>query len=132
MQPKQIPEQPMEIDYQHFDDRFDNMPERIGELDDQIEKRQREYVANNIAKYEPIINVKEIEGLRPNFNKRTPQTAMWFRSWISKERSGRINFYTPNLLKRAHYYHFYVFLAWGFVANVFNGFYYDRYDFEKE
>ena len=79
-----------EIDYEHFDERFENFPVQVGSQLDEIDLRQREYIANNISNYKPKVNVTPVEGLRPHLNRKTPQTAMWYKKLVSHERSGRL------------------------------------------
>lgn len=56
---------------------------------------------------------------------------MWYKSYVSFERSGKFHILSPKNISKINYWWFWIGVGIGTFHNVFSGYYYDRYNLEN-
>ena len=123
----------LDIDYSKFDDRFDNRPHQIGPEFGSLEEQRLAYIRDAALTYEkPVEHPLSFGTLEPMRFKKSPATRSWYRRVSGYERNGFLNLFTQRLGLKMKYWAFYPFVLWGFTNHVFQGMYFDEFDFERE
>ena len=123
----------LDIDYSHFDDRFDNRPIKLQMSSENLELQRELYIMKNALKWtHPDAVAMKFPALEEmKFNK-SPQTRNWHRRVSCYERNGLLNVWTMKLNLKIKYWCFYPFLLWGLTNHVFQGIYFDNYNFDED
>ena len=123
----------LEIDYSHFDEKFDNRPVKIGPEWSDLEEKREFYIKENALKWElPIKIPNSIPGLEAITRRKTPSTRLWYRRVTSFERNGFFNVWTIEFNVKARYWLFYPCLMWGMTNHVTIGWYNELYDHSSD
>lgn len=122
-----------EIDYSHFDEKFENRPVKIGPEFGTLELQREEYIRNHALSYKKPIEYPMAFGrLDPLKFKKTPSTRIWYQRVSAIERNGFLNMWTMKLNLKLKYWLLYPCLVWGVTATVFEGMYVDEFDFDRD
>lgn len=123
------PPMQLEIDYTHFDERFDNRPVRIGPEWSDIDEEREQYIRENALNWQPGYDIPDaIPGLQAIARRKTPATRLWYRRVSSFERNGFFNVWTIKFNVKIRYLLFYPCLMWGMTSHVNTGWYAEVYD----
>ena len=120
-----------EIDYTHFDDRFENRPVRIGPEWSELDSKRDAYIKEFALNYKPERNVPDIPGLEVARTAKVPATRIWGKQMTSFEKNGLYNFWTHNLNVRARVWLFFPCVVWGLTVHVLEGWNYLHYDHRR-
>ena len=122
-----------EIDYAHFDDRFENRPVKIAPAFGDLEVAREEYIKESALSYvKPLNFPQEFGGLETLKFKKTPATRLWYRRVSSFERNGFFNMWTMKLNLKLRIWLFYPVILWGVTNHIFQGMYFEEFDFTGE
>lgn len=122
-----------EIDYSKFDEKFDNRPQKIGSEWGSLEEQRLLFIKENALKWEkPIEYPMEFASLEPMKFKKSPMTRRWYHPCSSVERNGFLNIVTSKTALKAKYWLLYPVLIFGMTNYVFEGMYFDEYDFLED
>jgi len=123
----------LDIDYSHFDERFNNRPVPLSESPTSIDALQLNYIRDNALNWtKPIDFPLNLTGLELMRTSKTPSTRKWYRRVSSFERNGFLNVWTMKLTVKLRYWLFYPVVLWGITNHVFQGMYFDEYDFDED
>lgn len=101
------------LDFKHFDKKFDNVPEKIGEECSDIDKQRLDFMRDNIDTYKPVrLSMPEIAGLKKHVG-RLPVTRQWYRRSASYELNGLLNVQTPVMNTKMLYWLWWPAVGWG-------------------
>ena len=109
------------IDYSHYDEIFDNVPETIGSPFSDFEIQRREYARLNAINYKESFEVPEVPELVPRRLWKAPSTAKFWRSVVCHENNGRVTFFSKKMNMKAAYWMCYPLLIWGMTQHVTHG-----------
>ena len=104
-----------QLDFKHFDKRFDNLPQPVNNNNgmSEVDAKRVEWMKHNIRDYQlPVLNIPEIAGLKKHSG-RLPVTRNWYRRISSYEMNGLLNIWTPTMNTKMIYWSFWPFLAYG-------------------
>ena len=126
-------EQPLEIDYSRFDERFNNRPIVLPEALQGLDFQREQYIKENALKWEKKIEFPmNLSGLDIKKFAKTPSTRKWYRQVSCFERNGFLNVWTIKLNLKLKYWLFYPFFLFGMTNVVFEGMYFDEHDFAND
>lgn len=117
-----------EIDYSHFDDRFENKPVKIGHEWSELDQKREEYIRNNALDYKKTFSVPDIEGLEIARFPKVPSTRRWGKPIASFEKNGLFNFWTHNLNVKAKLWLFFPTVVFGITVHVLEGWHFYYYN----
>ncbi len=123
-----LPKALREIDYSHFDERFENRPVRVGPEWSELELQREEYIRQNALTYKKNVEVPNVEGLEVAKYSKVPATRRWGKPMISFEKNGLINFWTHNLNVKARLWLFFPCVVFGVTVHVLEGWHKYHYD----
>ncbi len=123
------PAMKLEIDYGHFDERFENRPVRNGPEWSEIDEQREAYIHQNALSWQMPLQIPDaFPGLDSIIRRKTPVTRLWYRRVSSFERNGFFNAWTIKFNVKIRYWLFYPFLLWGMTTHVNTGWYQNHYD----
>ncbi len=125
---KFLKEKYQEIDYEKYDEKFDNVPKEVGPEFTELDLKREEYIKNNALSFKQDVQVPEIKGLSFTDGKPIPRTFRWFKRITSYEQNGVFKLWTHRLNTKLRYLMFFPFILWGVTTHVFTGYYYEKYD----
>ena len=127
----EIPDKYTEIDYSHFDERFENKPVKIGPEWSELDQQREEYIRNNALTYKRTFSVPDIEGLELARGPKVPSTRRWGKPITSFEKNGLFNLWTHNLNVKAKIWLFFPCVVFGLVVHVLEGWHFRHYDHSR-
>ena len=115
------------IDYSHYDEIFDNVPETIGTAYSELEERRRAYAIEHALDYKPDFKVPEVPELTPARIWKAPSTVKFFRSIVSHERNGKVTFWSRRAHIKLGYWTFFPIVIWGFLQPITYGIWHEEH-----
>jgi len=111
-----------QIDYAHFDPKFNNALEPIAPEFGEFHERRNQWIAENVMTWnaKPLIPM-DISGLVPR-KQRLPATRSWYRRTTSFERNGFFNIHTPVLNTKFISIFFPIFILYGWISFQIEGY----------
>lgn len=127
----QIGSKDSEIDYAHFDDRFENRPVKAGPEWSELDQQREQYIRQNALSYKKEVSIPDIEGLELARAPKVPSTRRWGKPIASFEKNGLFNLWTHNLNVKLKLWLFFPCVVWGLTVHVLEGYYIKNYDHRR-
>ena len=122
------PKTASEIDYAHFDDRFENRPVKIGPEWSELDQKRAEYIQQNALTYKKSVSIPDIKGLELARAPKVPATRRWGKPITSFEKNGLFNIWTHNLNVKIKLWMFFPCVVFGITAHVLEGWHCRNYN----